>query len=175
MPSKQKPNLYEIKMLVVDVDGVLTDGTIIINADGSESKNFSTLDGHGISMWKRAGLKVAILSGRFSTPVEHRVKQLQIDHCLQDCHDKLPALKELLSETGINANEVAFVGDDLPDVPVMRYVGFAAAVANAQEQVKEHAHYITIRKGGSGAVREVIDYILKETGRWPQVTQRYFS
>jgi 3-deoxy-D-manno-octulosonate 8-phosphate phosphatase (KDO 8-P phosphatase) len=175
MADKAKPNLSDIKLLVLDVDGVLTDGSIIVNADGSESKAFSTLDGHGIRMAKRAGLKVALLSGRSCLPVEHRAKQLNIDHCLQDCHDKLPALKDLLAKMGLQPDEVAFVGDDLPDLPVIRYVGFAAAVANADEKVKEKAHFVTDRKGGSGAVREVIDYILKETGLWPQVTQKYFS
>ena len=103
MAGKTKTNLSQIQLLVLDVDGVLTDGAIIVNADGSESKNFSVLDGHGIKLWKRAGLKVAFLSGRTSEPTEHRARRLEVDYCLQDCHDKLPALEKLLKEAKLSA------------------------------------------------------------------------
>lgn len=160
-------------MLALDVDGVLTDGTLVIDANGGESKRFNTLDGHGIRMWQRAGLKVAFLSGRFSESTNRRAEQLDIEYCLQDCFYKLPALKELLEKTGLSPEEVAYVGDDLPDLPVIRYVGFAAAVANAIDEVKEYADFVTTRCGGSGAVREVIEYILKNTGEWKKLIQRY--
>ena len=124
-------NFADIKLLVLDVDGVLTDGTITINTDGSESKSFNSLDGHGIRMWQRAGLKVAILSGRTSGPTDHRAAQLNIEYVFQDCHDKLPVLKKLIEQLSLKPQQVAFVGDDVPDLPVLRYVGFAAAVANA--------------------------------------------
>jgi len=168
-----KSNLSQIKLLVLDVDGVLTDGTLVINGDGSESKCFNTLDGHGIRLWRRAGLKVAFLSGRLSTPTALRAEQLEVDHCIQDAHHKLPAIEQLLEQLNIPAEQVAFVGDDLPDIPVIRHVGFGVAVENAVDQVKEAADYITTRTGGRGAVRETIEYILKNSGRWQQVVERY--
>jgi 3-deoxy-D-manno-octulosonate 8-phosphate phosphatase (KDO 8-P phosphatase) len=171
--KKKKINFNGLQLLVLDVDGVLTDGTLIINADGSESKAFNALDGHGIRMWRKAGLKVAFLSGRKSGPTAHRAKQIGADFCLEDCHDKLEAFENLLEQDGIAPEMAAFVGDDLPDLPVMRCAGFSAAVANAVEQVKANADYITKRKGGNGAVREVIEYILKKKGKWQELLKRY--
>jgi 3-deoxy-D-manno-octulosonate 8-phosphate phosphatase (KDO 8-P phosphatase) len=167
------PNLADIKLLVMDVDGVLTDSAIIINADGSESKIFSSLDGHGIRMWQRAGLKAAFLSGRDSEPTSRRAQQLGIEHCFQDCHDKLPVLKDLAQKLELPAEAIAFIGDDLTDLPPIRYVGFGVAVANAVDEVKRYADYVTTRTGGRGAVREVIEYILKSTGKWQQLMERY--
>jgi len=168
-------DLTEIKLLVLDVDGVLTDGTLIMNSDGSESKSFNTLDGHGIRMWRRAGLQVAIISGRESEPTRRRAAQLDIEHVFQDCHFKLPVIEELLAKLHLAPEKVAYVGDDLPDVPVIRYVGFGVAVANAVDEVKQHADYVTTRPGGRGAVREVIEHILKGTGKWSQLMERYLS
>jgi 3-deoxy-D-manno-octulosonate 8-phosphate phosphatase (KDO 8-P phosphatase) len=173
--KKSKPNLADIQALIVDVDGVLTDGTITINADGSESKSFNSLDGHGIRMWKRAGLKIAFLSGRLSEPTRYRAEQLDINHCIQDCHDKLPALEKLLEMMGLSIKQVAYIGDDLMDLPVIRKVGFGATVANAVDEVKQQADYVTEVCGGNGAVREVIEYILKNSGRWSELVQRYLS
>jgi 3-deoxy-D-manno-octulosonate 8-phosphate phosphatase (KDO 8-P phosphatase) len=166
-------NLANIEVLVLDVDGVLTDGTIVVNSDGSESKFFSVLDGHGILLWRRAGLKVAFLSGRLSQPTKHRAEELEVDYVFQDCHDKLDALKEFLSQQGLTPDRIAYIGDDLPDLPVIRYVGFGAAVADAVDEVKRYADYVTTCPGGKGAVREIIEYILKETGRWPELMRRY--
>lgn len=174
MRDKQT-KLDAIKMLVLDVDGVLTDGTIVVDAEGRESKFFSVLDGHGLKMWKRAGLAAAFLSGRASAPTKQRAKELAIDFCLEGCHDKLAGLRELMRASGISTSEIAYVGDDLPDLPVIRCVGFGAAVANAVDEVKEAADYVTVRKGGQGAVREVIEYILKKTGRWEELMQRYLA
>jgi len=171
--ESRQTDLSKIEMLVLDVDGVLTDGTIIVNGDGSESKFFNVADGHGIRLWRRAGLKVALLSGRMSAPTSVRAEQLEVDHCLQDCHDKLCALKELLVEAGLESEQVAFVGDDLPDLPPIRHVGFGVAVANAVEAVKVQADYVTERKGGDGAVREVIEHILGKSGKWDELMQRY--
>jgi len=167
------PNLSNIKILVLDVDGVLTNGALIINADGSESKLFNTLDGHGIRMWQRAGLKVAFLSGRSSESTKYRAEQLEVDYCLQDCHNKLDGLEKFLEQSGLSAREVAYIGDDLPDLPPIWYVGFGVAVANAVDEVKQYADYVTTRRGGSGAVREVIEYILKSTGKWQELMKRY--
>jgi 3-deoxy-D-manno-octulosonate 8-phosphate phosphatase (KDO 8-P phosphatase) len=165
--------LHNIKLLVLDVDGVLTDGTIVVNAEGGESKFFNSLDGHGIRLWRRAGLKVAFLSGRTSEPVTRYARQLDVDYIFQGCHYKMPVLEKLLDELGLSAGEVAFVGDDLPDLPAISYVGFGVAVADAIEEVKQHADYVTTRKGGSGAVREVIEYLLKNTGKWQELMKRY--
>jgi 3-deoxy-D-manno-octulosonate 8-phosphate phosphatase (KDO 8-P phosphatase) len=184
MTEERKTNLADIELLVMDVDGVLTDGTVMINGDGSEGKSFNLLDGHGIRMWQRAGLKAAFLSGRFSKATQYRAEQLDIEYCVQpsghgvpaepgDCFEKLPALKKLLEQVGLSANRTAYIGDDLLDLPVIRYVGFGAAVANAVDEVKDIADYVTTRRGGDGAVREVIEYILKNTGKWQELMKRY--
>jgi 3-deoxy-D-manno-octulosonate 8-phosphate phosphatase (KDO 8-P phosphatase) len=165
--------LREIEMLAMDVDGVLTDGTLVIHADGSESKCFNSLDGHGIRMWKRAGLDVALISGRASEPTKRRAEQLQIKHVFQDCHFKLPVFERFLEQIGLPPEKVAYIGDDLTDLPVIRYAGFGIAVANAAAEVKRYADYVTVRPGGAGAVREVIEHILKESGRWQELMRRY--
>jgi 3-deoxy-D-manno-octulosonate 8-phosphate phosphatase (KDO 8-P phosphatase) len=166
-------DLADIEMLALDVDGVLTDGTLVIHADGSESKCFSALDGHGIRMWKRAGLDVALISGRASEPTIRRAEQLQIEHVFQDCHHKLPFFETFLKQLGLPPEKVAYVGDDLTDLPVIRYVGFGVAVANAVAEVKRYADYVTTHPGGRGAVREVIEHILKNSGRWQKLMDRY--
>jgi 3-deoxy-D-manno-octulosonate 8-phosphate phosphatase (KDO 8-P phosphatase) len=166
-------NLEDIEMLVMDVDGVLTDGTLIINPGGAESKSFNSLDGHGIRMWQRAGLKVALISGRASEPTKIRAEQLQIEYVFQDCHNKLPVFKELLEKVGLPPEKVAYIGDDLTDLPTIRYAGFGVTVANAVDEVKQYADYVTKRPGGSGAVREVIEYILKNSARWQKLMARY--
>jgi 3-deoxy-D-manno-octulosonate 8-phosphate phosphatase (KDO 8-P phosphatase) len=173
MAEPHQTNLADIQMLVLDVDGVLTDGTIVLSGDGSESKAFSALDGHGIRMWKRAGLKVTFLSGRMSEPTKYRAEQLEVDHCLQGCLDKLPALEKLLRQLGLLPSQVAYIGDDIMDLPVIRHVGLGVAVASAVDEVKQQADYVTTRPGGGGAVREAIEYILKKTGKWPELMKRY--
>jgi 3-deoxy-D-manno-octulosonate 8-phosphate phosphatase (KDO 8-P phosphatase) len=174
MTEQPKFSLSNIELLTLDVDGVLTDGSLTIS-NGSETQSFSMLDGHGIRLWQRAGLKVALLSGRTSLPARHRAEQLQIKYILEECHYKLPALKQLLEKIGLSPEKVAYVGDDLPDLPAMRYVGFAVAVANAVDEVKQCADYVTTLPGGRGAVREVIEHILKNTGRWEKLMKRYLS
>jgi len=171
--GKRKIDFERLKLLVLDVDGVLTDGTIAVNADGREIKFFNTLDGHGIRMWRRAGLKAAFLSGRVSEPTAWRAKQLEVDFCFEDCDNKLPVLEKLAQQLALSPQEIAYVGDDLMDLPPMRYAGFSAAVANAVEEVKQSADYVTVRRGGQGAVREVIEYILKQSGRWQKLIDRY--
>lgn len=175
MTDALKAKLAKIRLLVMDVDGVLTDGTIIVNADGSETKQFSVLDGHGIRLWKRAGLDVALISGRASTPTQLRADQLEIEHVFQDCHFKLPVLKDLLQKLNLAPEQVAYIGDDLPDLPVVRYVGFGVAVANSVETLKLAADYTTSCPGGKGAVREVIEFVLKSTDRWDSLMERYLS
>jgi 3-deoxy-D-manno-octulosonate 8-phosphate phosphatase (KDO 8-P phosphatase) len=173
MAGQPRANLADIQMLVLDVDGVLTDGTLTIDGDGSESKSFSVLDGHGIRLWRRAGLKVTFLSGRAAEATRMRAKQLDVEYVLEDCHYKLDALEKFLGEVNLSPAQVAYVGDDLPDLPAIRHVGFGVAVANAVDEVKQHADFVTTRPGGGGAVREVIEYILKSTGRWRELMTRY--
>ena len=173
MTAKPKINLSDIQLLVLDVDGVLTDGTVIINADRSEAKSFNILDGHGIRMWQRAGLKTAFLSGRYSEPTAVRAEHFEIEYVFQDCHDKLPFLEELVEQLGLSPRNIAYIGDDLTDMPPIRYAGFGVAVANAVDEVKDCADFVTTRPGGSGAVREVIEHILKSTGQWKDLMKRY--
>ena len=175
MTEETKGKLAAIQLLVLDVDGVLTDGQLVIHGDGSESKCFHTLDGHGIRLWQRAGLQVALLSGRYSAPTQRRAEQLEIAHVIQDCHFKLPALEKLIAELQLSPENVAYVGDDLPDLPAIRFVGFGVAVANAVDAVKEHADYVATRSGGAGAVREVIEHILKTSNRWQPLMERYLA
>ena len=165
--------LKNIKLLILDIDGVMTDGGIIIHADGSESKKFNVLDGHGIKLWHRAGFKTAIISGRDTAATSHRAKQLDISYVYQKCVEKLPAFEKLLGETGLRADETAYIGDDIVDIPVARRAGFAVAVANAVAELKAVSHYVTTNSGGNGAVRETIEYILKNTGKWDEIMKRY--
>ena len=168
-----KINLSEIKMLITDVDGVLTDGTIIISADGTESKKFNLLDGHGIKMWHRAGLATAFISGRDTPATSIRAEQLNINYVFQGCKKKLPAFEELLEKAGLSEDQVAYIGDDLMDLPLVKRAGLGVAVAGSASELKEVADYVTTAQGGSGAVREVIEYILKDTGKWQELMQRY--
>lgn len=169
------PDLSDIRILALDVDGVLTDGTIVVNGNGTESKFFNVRDGHAIRMWLRAGLKIALFSGRVSPPTEIRAKQFGIEYVFQDCHDKLPALEKFIRQQGLSPHQVAYVGDDLPDLPPIRFVGFGVAVADAVDEVKQYADFVTTRAGGAGAVREVIEYILKNTGKWDELMKRYLQ
>jgi 3-deoxy-D-manno-octulosonate 8-phosphate phosphatase (KDO 8-P phosphatase) len=173
MAKKTEVDFANIQMLVMDVDGVLTDGNVFINDDGSEGKFFNLLDGHGIRMWRRAGLKVALLSGRKSKATMCRAKQLKVDYCVNGCQYKLPELEKLLEQASLSAGNIAYIGDDLMDLPAIQLAGFGVAVANAVDEVKKGADYVTVRPGGSGAVREVIEYILKNTGKWHQLMDRY--
>jgi 3-deoxy-D-manno-octulosonate 8-phosphate phosphatase (KDO 8-P phosphatase) len=157
----------------MDVDGVMTDGTVIINSDGSEGKNFSIVDGHGVKLWHRAGFQTAIISGRPSGATIVRGEQLSIGHMVQGVKKKLPAFDSLLQELSLEYSEVAFIGDDLLDLPLVRRAAFGVAVANAVDELKQVADYTTTKTGGSGAVREVIEYILKQNGKWQDLMQRY--
>jgi 3-deoxy-D-manno-octulosonate 8-phosphate phosphatase (KDO 8-P phosphatase) len=163
----------QIQLLIMDVDGVLTDGGIIVHSDGSESKRFCVYDGHRIRMWHRSGRLSAIISGRDSRPTTLRAEQLDIKYVHQGCTQKLPAFESLLSELHLRPEQVAYVGDDLMDIPIVRRVGFGVAVANASEDLKQVADWATCRSGGSGAVGETIEYILKQAGVWEPLMQRY--
>jgi 3-deoxy-D-manno-octulosonate 8-phosphate phosphatase (KDO 8-P phosphatase) len=173
MKKNRSIDFEAINWLVLDVDGVLTDGTIMLRGDGSESKRFNLHDGHGIKLWMRVGGDVSLLSGRASMATQCRAEQLNIKHVFQDCHQKLPVLKEFLDRMQIDPDRVAYVGDDLLDIPGVRHVGFGVAVANAVQELKDQADYITTARGGDGAVREVVEYILKRAGKWDALMERY--
>jgi 3-deoxy-D-manno-octulosonate 8-phosphate phosphatase (KDO 8-P phosphatase) len=150
----------DIRLLVLDVDGVLTDGRLYFSAQGEELKTFHVRDGAGIVQLLRAGLQVAVISGRDSRAVERRMAELGIAWVRQGVHDKLSALRELLDILGLGPQAVACVGDDTPDVPLLETARLAIAVADAHPAARERAHYVTRLPGGQGAVREVCDLLL---------------
>ncbi len=154
-----------VRLAIFDVDGVLTDGTLWIGAKGEAFKAFNILDGHGVKMLQGAGVDTAILSGRESEAVVRRADELGIHRVVQGARDKLAAFEKLLAESGVAADACAFVGDDLPDLPVLRRCGFAVAVANAVEEVKAACHYVTKASGGRGAVREFCELVLRAQGQ----------
>ncbi|WP_298271982.1 phenylphosphate carboxylase subunit delta [Geobacter sp.] len=166
--------LARIRLLLLDVDGVMTDGRIIFDSNGVESKFFNVKDGHGIKMVQRAGIQVGIISGRESMVVTNRAAELGISLVYQRALDKLSPYLDILDKTGLDDVQVAFVGDDVIDIPVLRRVGFAAAPADAVPDVFPHVHFTTRNRGGWGAVREICDLLLREQGKWDEVTVRYF-
>jgi 3-deoxy-D-manno-octulosonate 8-phosphate phosphatase (KDO 8-P phosphatase) len=169
-----KERLQKIKLLILDVDGVMTDGRIVFDSNGVETKFFNVKDGHGIKLVQRAGIEVGIISGRKSQVVANRAAELGIARLYQGALDKLGPYQEILAATGLDDSEVAFMGDDVIDLPVMRRVGFAAAPADAVAEVLPYAHFVAKNRGGWGAVRELCDLLLREQGRWDEITARYF-
>jgi 3-deoxy-D-manno-octulosonate 8-phosphate phosphatase (KDO 8-P phosphatase) len=167
--------LRQIRCLLTDVDGVLTDGKIHFTSDGREFKSFDIHDGHGISMAHRAGLVVGFISGRASAATEQRAADLGVKILMQRPTNKGEMFEEVRRQFHFLPEEICFIGDDLVDLPAMRRAGFAVAVCNAVEEVRAAAHYVTKRPGGSGAVREVIEMILKARGTWADVTARYMA
>ena len=164
-----------IQLLLMDCDGVLTDGRIWLFENGEEQKGFHTRDGLGIELLHRAGLKSGIISGRNSNAVERRARLLGISFVRQGCEDKRQAFAETVTKAGVTAGEVAFIGDDLNDIPLMLQSGLGVAVADAAFETREHAHYVTQASGGFGAVREVIELILKAQGLWEDLIENYVS
>jgi len=158
-----------IKLLLMDCDGVMTDARMWLTPDGDEQKAFHARDGQGISVWHRAGWESGIISGRASSSVERRAHELKIKYVHQYAKAKLVALETVLTEAAVIADECCYIGDDLGDVGVMRQVGLAVAVADAADETKAVAHYVTTLQGGKGAIREVIELILKAQGRWDDV------
>jgi 3-deoxy-D-manno-octulosonate 8-phosphate phosphatase (KDO 8-P phosphatase) len=165
----------KIRWILVDVDGVMTDGGITYNADGVESKTFNVRDGHGIKLGQRAGIRFAVITGRESSIVDHRAKELGIDEIHQGAKKKIEAYNELTRRLSISDDEVAYIGDDLIDLPVFRRVGLSAVVADADPETMEHADLVLQHAGGRGAVREFIEIILKAQDKWKEVTRRYYE
>ncbi|MCI0469285.1 MAG: 3-deoxy-manno-octulosonate-8-phosphatase KdsC [Nitrospirae bacterium] len=162
-----------IKLLILDVDGVLTDGSIILDNEGNEFKAFHVRDGHGIRMLAKAGIVVAIITGRHSKVVERRAHELGITEVYQKCYIKSIAYEHLIEKLGISDNEVAYIGDDIVDIPIFKRVALSVAVADAVEEAKANAVLITMNRGGRGAVREVCELILKANGKWKEIMDDY--
>jgi len=162
-----------IKLLILDCDGVLTDGRIIMLPGSDEAKTFDVKDGHGIVMAQRAGLRIAIISGRKSSVVRARATELGVTHLYEMAWVKTEPYEKLLAEEGLTDEEVCYVGDDVVDIPLLRRAGLGVAVADAVEETKKHSHMVTERGGGRGAVREVIEFILKAQDKWDEAMIRY--
>ncbi|HEX8493144.1 MAG TPA: HAD hydrolase family protein [Pyrinomonadaceae bacterium] len=164
-----------IKLLLMDCDGVLTDGRITLVSDTDEQKSFHTRDGHGLVLLHRAGLRSGIISGNVSLAVERRARDLGIAYVRQGTWNKIVEFEEVLAAAGAEDVETAYIGDDVTDIPLMQRVGLAVAVADATEETRAVAHYVTQLPGGFGAVREVTDLILKAQGRWAELMRKYIN
>jgi 3-deoxy-D-manno-octulosonate 8-phosphate phosphatase (KDO 8-P phosphatase) len=165
-PPEVRQRAQAIRLLILDVDGVLTDGRLYFDAKGETLKVFHVRDGHGLKMLQRAGIEVAFVSGRRSDAASHRAEELGISRFHEGVRDKVAVLEEIMAAMGIEASQVAAVGDDLVDLPHMSRVGLAVAVADAVPEVIAAAHWVTSLPGGRGAVREVCDLVLKAQGKW---------
>lgn len=164
-----------IRALLLDVDGVMTSGGITYTDQGHEMKSFHCRDGAGIKFWHEAGHVSAILTGRSSVIVLHRAKELGIAEAVMGVKDKKAALPALLGKLGVDTSEAVYVGDDLPDIPVFREVGFSVAVADAVQEAKDSADAVTLARGGRGAVREVVEAILRARGEWADIVGGFGS
>lgn len=173
--AELKHRILPLRMMIFDVDGVLTDGRVIYTDDGAEIKEFDAQDGHGIKLLQRAGIEVALISGRACRAVEHRALGLGITRVYQGSKVKIESYEQLLADTGFKEHETGFMGDDLIDIPVMRLAGFAVAVPNGAPHIFPYAHYITRASGGRGAAREVCEMILQVQGLWESVMERYLA
>ena len=173
MKKNLKEKLKKIKLLMLDVDGIMTDGRIIMNDEGCETKHFNVRDGHGLKILQRFNIKVAIITGRQSKVVSHRARDLDITDVYQKVYNKKEVFEKILKKYKLSPEETAFMGDDIVDIPVLNRVGFSATVADASDVVKKQVDYITGHKGGKGAVREVCEMILQAQGKWAEIAARY--
>ncbi len=162
-----------VRLVVFDVDGVMTDGRLYLGSDGQELKVFHARDGQGLVMLRDSNVHIGIISGRSSAAVAERMHALGIEHVYQGVADKLPVFRHILEALGLEATQAAYVGDDLPDVPVLRAAGLAIAVADAHELARQHAHWQTCANGGCGAVREICDLILGVSGKLQPYQARF--
>ena len=167
--------MQNVKLIVLDVDGTLTDGTICYSDDGTQAKAFHVADGLGIVMAQAVGLRVAVISGRASRAVENRLAELKVTDLVQKCGDKAGAMRVLMSKYELHPNEVAYVGDDINDLPAFEVAGVNIAVANACETLKLKADWVTPRSGGTGAVRDAIEEILRRQGRLEEAEAAFLA
>lgn len=169
--EKTKP----IRLLILDVDGVLTSGTIYVGMQGTEMKGFHIHDGLGIRLMQKAGIEMAVISGHYSEAVAERLRYLDVKHVYLGHDKKLPAYDELKQTLSLNDHEIAYMGDDLPDLPLLTRVGLAMTVTQAPEIIKKHAHFVSTKKGGKGAVREACEFILEGKGQLQTVFDAYLT
>lgn len=162
-----------IKFLCLDVDGVLTDGGISMDDAGHETKRFHVRDGAALRMWSRLGLGIAVITGRNGMALRHRLRELGVRHVVSGSKDKGKAFELLLAELNVHADDVAMIGDDVPDLPILRRCGLPIAVRDASQEVLDLARFTTSRPGGSGAVREAVEHILKTQGRWSEAVRTF--
>ncbi len=162
-----------VRLVLFDVDGVLTDGRLFMDNDGQEYKAFNSRDGHGLKMLAHTGIEIGIITGRTSRVVEHRTRELGIRHVHQGCADKLSVYLELTRQLGFEPAQTAFVGDDVVDLPILLRAGFAVAVHDAHPLVKQHAHWVTPSAGGRGAARELCELIMVAQGSWDRAMRQY--
>ncbi len=175
LPQDVEQRAALVKVMIFDVDGVLTDGSLTYGGDGEITKTFNVLDGLGIQMLARVGIVTAIISARQSPITARRAQDLGIHHVYQGKHDKRVAFAQLLDMTGASASECGYIGDDVIDLPLLRAVGLAVTVPNGHQDVREHAHYLTRAGGGRGAVREVCDLLLRAQGKYEAATAQYYA
>lgn len=169
-------SLDDIKLLVLDVDGVLTDGTVIYGVggvDGDEVKAFSTRDGAGMALWRDAGFATTFLTGRGGAAVQRRARELRIERIWEHVHDKVAVLDEIGAHYGVERHQIAGMGDDIVDLRWLAAVGFSACPADAAHDVLERADYVTPSRGGHGAVRDLVEHLLRSTGRWDAYVERF--
>jgi 3-deoxy-D-manno-octulosonate 8-phosphate phosphatase (KDO 8-P phosphatase) len=173
-PSQEaRERASRVTLLLLDVDGVMTDGRLYLSPGGHESRAFHVRDGQGVRLGQRGGLIFGIVSGREARVVSERAAELYITEVHQGIRDKVECVEAMLSRLDLPLERVAFVGDDLADVAVMKKVGFAAAPSDAIPEARDVAHFVTDRPGGDGAVREVVDLVLRASGKWDQVVERF--
>lgn len=165
----------KIKLLIMDVDGVMTDGSIILDNEGNEFKRFNVRDGHGIKLLQRYGIEVAIITGRMSKVVDLRAKELGIKHVYQKCLNKVLAYDELKTKLFLKDNEIAYVGDDVVDIPLLKRVGLSIVVSDAHDDIVAFADIITKEEGGKCAVRSICDYLLKAQGQYREMIDGYIK
>jgi 3-deoxy-D-manno-octulosonate 8-phosphate phosphatase (KDO 8-P phosphatase) len=175
VPARVLELAARVKLVLFDVDGVLTDARLILGDDGQEYKAFNSKDGHGLKMMQRHGIAAGIITGRTSRVVEHRVRDLDIRHVYQGCKEKHPVYRQLLAELKLTPEQTAFVGDDVVDLPIMLECGLAICPADAHALVKQHSHWITPSASGRGAGRDVCEMMLHAHGRYAQEMEKYLT
>lgn len=173
MPKSLDDRLQAVQLVLSDVDGVLTDGGVVYDNQGIETKRFHIHDGLGIRLWQRAGLRFGVVTSRNSHIVMVRCAELGIELVRQGVDKKLPSVRQLVSDLGLTAEQVCYIGDDLPDLPVIRWAGLGVAVANATAEVRANAAHVTRLAGGEGAVRETLELILRTQRRWDELLRHY--
>ncbi len=172
-PNNVQERARKVRMLLLDVDGVLTDGTVYMDNSGVEAKGFNIMDGLGLNLLGRAGIDIGIITGRHSAVVAHRARELNIALVVQGCRDKLAAAEEIILDRELSFEQLAFVGDDLIDLTLLKRVGLPLSVPNGAEEVRAVACHVTHKRGGRGAVREVAELILKSQGLWQAAVERF--